>query len=40
MVLDVHPTVPIPNTTPLVTGPAIRVPARHAKVRRDGYRKR
>jgi glucose/arabinose dehydrogenase len=34
----VHPTVPDPNATPVVTGPAIQVPGRHAKIRRDGYR--
>ncbi len=37
----VHPTCHNPNTppsaTPLVTGPVIRLPGHHGKVRRDGY---
>jgi hypothetical protein len=38
----VHPTCHNPNTPPaafpLVTGPTIRLPGQHGKVRRDGYR--
>jgi hypothetical protein len=38
----VHPTFHNPNTpplaSPLVSGPVIRLPGRHGKVRRDGYR--
>jgi hypothetical protein len=39
---SVHPTYHNPNTpppaTPLVSGPVIRLPGHHGKVRRDGYR--
>jgi hypothetical protein len=35
-----HPTGHNTNPTPLVTGPTIRLMARNAKVRRDGYRKK
>jgi len=38
--LGVHPTGHNTNPTPLVTGPTIRLMARNAKVRRDGYRKK
>jgi hypothetical protein len=38
MRFPVHPAVPDPNTTPVITGPVIRVPARHAKIRRDSER--
>jgi hypothetical protein len=38
----VHPTCHNPNTpvaaVPLVSGPVIRLPGQHGKVRRDGYR--
>ncbi len=37
--LPVHPTCHYPNPNPLVTGPTIRLAARHAKTRRGGYRK-
>jgi hypothetical protein len=30
--------MPYANPNPLVTGPTIRLAARHAKTRRDGYR--
>ena len=34
-----HPTGHNTNPNPLVTGPTIRLNDRHAKIRRDGYRK-
>jgi hypothetical protein len=41
-VWDVHSALHNPNTpppaTPLVSGPVIRLPGQHGKVRRDGYR--
>jgi hypothetical protein len=42
--VEVHPTCYDPNTppaaTPLVSGPVIRLPGQHGKVRRDGYCRR
>jgi hypothetical protein len=37
---EVVPTSQHTNLPPLVEGPAVRLASRHAKVRRDGYRKR